>query len=125
MIKEIIDYNKNKYTHYNNLINLPKDVFDKNKNMFFCTFESFIDDFEFQINQLEEFIGIDIVCEKYPKINTTLNDWYDEQTSLYNQNLAIFDKWEDFIYDYCISIHEWEKLSEYMNIDLISLYNIS
>jgi len=123
-IKEIMDYNKHKYTHYYNLINLPKDVFDKDKNIFFCTFEDFIDDYEKQITKLEEFLNISITGKEYPKLNSTMFEWYANQTSTYEINVKIFEKYKDFIYDYCIDYDVWEKLSDYIDIDLIDKYGV-
>lgn len=124
MVKEIMDYNKQKYTHYYNLINLPKDVFDFNKNIMFCTFEDFINDQNNQFERLESFLDIKLESKDYPELNSTQFEWYSENTSSYERNVKEFDKWKDFIYNYCINYEEWEKLCQLTNIDFITKYNI-
>lgn len=121
---EVIEYNKQKYTHHYNLINLPKDVFVPKKNILFTTFENFISDTDKEFERVSDFIGVDIQHTGYPKENNTEFEWYAEQTSTYNENLILFEKYKDVIYDHCINLNEWDELSEMMGIDLINLYNI-
>jgi len=124
IVREIMDYNKHKYLHHHNLINLPTDVFTKSENIHFCTFEGFIEDLPKQIKSLEKFLGMPICAEEYPRMNSTLFEWYAEQTDQYERNLEAFQKWESYIYNYCIDYPEWKSLSEVMGIDLIALYDI-
>lgn len=123
-VAEIMDYNKQKYTHLTNISNLPKDVFDLDKNVYFCTFENFISDTENEFNKLGKFLEIDINAKEYPRENCTEFEWYAEQTTTYKRNLELFEKYKDYIYSTWVKKEEWEKLSELTKIDFISLYNI-
>jgi len=123
MVKEIMDYNKQKYIHYDVISNLPKDVFHKD-NTLFCTFEDFIDDTNNQFNRLEEFLDISLNSHEYPRVNSTRFEWYANSTTEYEYNTQQFEKFKDFIYDYCIDKEVWRKLSEITGIDFISKYNI-
>lgn len=124
LVIEIMDFNMQKYTHMDNLDSLPHDVFDPKKNMHFCTFEGFVKDLPTQVKRLETFLDMPIDATEYPRMNSTLFEWYAGQTDTYEENSKLFEKWESFIYGYCIDYSKWEKLSEYMGIDLINLYNI-
>jgi hypothetical protein len=121
---EVIEYNKQKYTHYHNITNLPKDVFDPRKNILFTTFENFITDTDKEFDKVSNFINIDIKHDGYPRENSTQFEWYSEQTSTYKENLVLFEKYKELIYDHCIDISEWAALSDIMEIDLIKQYNI-
>lgn len=123
-VLEIMDYNVQKYTHLKNIINLPKDVFDISKNVHFCTFESFKDDTENEFKKLESFLEISLDAKIYPKKNSTAQDWYASQADTYEQNVKLFEKWKDFIYEIFVSKTDYEQLSEITGIDFISLYNI-
>ena len=123
-VQEIMDYNKQKYTNYHNLINLPKDVFDFKKNMFFCTFEDFVNDTNNQFDRLEDFLDIELNTREYPKLNSTRFEWYAEQTTTYERNIKLFEKYKDFIYSTWVQKEEYQKLSELTGIDFINLYGI-
>jgi hypothetical protein len=123
-VLEIMNYNKQKYTHFYNISNLPKDVFDVNENILFCTFEDFINDTTNQFKKVENFIDTKIIVDSYPRENNTEFEWYAEQTTTYQRNLKLFEKYQDFIYNECVKLEEWEKLSELTKIDLISKYGI-
>lgn len=123
-VKEIMDFNEQKWTHWENLQALPKDVFYKDKNMHFCTFEDFIEDLDTAIGRVEDFLGMEINAEEYPRMNGTLFEWYANQTEDYEANVKRFHEWEDFIYSYCIDLDNWESLCEYTGIDLISKYDL-
>lgn len=121
---EIMDYNKQKYTNFHNITRLPNDVFNLDKNMFFCTFEDFVDDTNNQFDRLEEFLDIELNTREYPKLNSTKFEWYAEQTSTYERNLQLFEKYKDFIYGMWINKREYELLSDMTGIDLIQKYGI-
>jgi len=123
MIIDIIDHNKQKYTHNHNLINLPQDVFLRGRNMYFCAFEDFISDFDRSRSGLEEFIGVKITATEMPHMNDT-HEWYGDNDELYQRNLALFNEWKDYLFEYCVVKSEWEKLSEYTEIDFVSKYSI-
>ena len=121
---EIMNYNSQKYTNYHNLMTLPKDVFDFDKNMFFCTFEDFINDTNNQFDRLEDFLDIELNTREYPKLNSTRFEWYAEQTATYERNLELFKKYKDFIFETWVQKDEYQKLSELTGLDLINLYGI-
>ena len=123
-VAKIMDYNKQKYTHYENIINLPQDVFQIGNNVHFCTFESFKDNTEQEFRRLESFLDIELDVTEYPHKNTTEYEWYAEQTSTYKRNLELFEKYKEYIYSICINKQHYERLSELTNIDFISLYDI-
>ena len=124
LVMEIMDYNKQKYTHLDNINALPTDVFDPKKNMHFCTFEGFRDDLSLNVAKLEVFLNTEINASEYPRMNGTLFEWYANQTETYEENSRLFDKWESFIFEYCIDYTKWEKLSDYFESDLLTLYGI-
>ncbi len=123
-VAEIMDYNKQKYTNLHNLENLPKDVFDFKKNIFFCTFEDFVNDTSNQFDKLEDFLDVKLNTREYPKLNSTRFEWYAEQTSTYERNLELFEKYKDFIYSTWVNKDEYLKLSELTGIDLVGKYKI-
>ena len=120
----VIDYNKQKYDHYNNLIALDKQVFDFQKNVYFCTFEDFKDNTKESFSNLGQFLNIELNYNTLPRLNGTKQDWYPNREEEYIINQKLFDKYKDFIYNHCINYIEWEKLSEMTQIDFINLYNI-
>ena len=124
LVMEIMDYNKAKYTHYDNLMALPKDVFDPTKNMFFCTFEGFVQDLQESLARLSGFLEMEIQTDEYPQLNSTFFEWYAGKLDAYEENVALFEQWKDFIYAYCIDPVKWEKLCEYTGIDFINLYSL-
>lgn len=123
-VLQIMDYNKQKYTHYHNIKNLPMDVFDMKTNVHVCTFEGFTENTATEFSRLEHFLDMELDVKEYPHKNKTEYEWYSEQTSTYKRNLELFEKYKDFIYKQYIDVHEYEKLSELTGIDFISLYNI-
>jgi hypothetical protein len=123
-VRNIMDYNKQKYTHYQNIIDLPADVFKLGENLRFFTFEDFIDTPRIQFDKLEEFLDIKIDEDIYPKENATLTDWYAGKEHIFKRNEDLFDKWKDFIYDYCIKYEEWSKLCDLTGFDLLTRYDI-
>jgi hypothetical protein len=124
MVREIMDFNSQKYTHYDNLIHLPKDVFDFKVNVHFCSFEDFIEDLKKAVAALEEFLLVEIKADTYPQMNSTFFEWYSERVGDYERNVKIFEEWEDFIYDYCINKEDWERFSELSGVDYITKYNL-
>lgn len=123
-VLEVMEYNKQKFTHFHNITTLPKDVFDTKKNIHFCTFESIRENTEHEFKRLEQFLDIDLDVTDYPRKNSTEYEWYAEQTTTYKRNLELFEKYKELIYERYINKEEYEKLSYITGIDFISLYGI-
>jgi len=121
-IDSIMSINKHKYLHYHVLSNLPKDVFDKDRNMFFCSFEDVKNNEEVELHKLENFIGIKFNSYTLPHLNKTESRY--NNFDLYKKALNIFNEYKDMIYSKYINYDEWEWLCNYTNIDFISKYNI-
>jgi hypothetical protein len=121
---EVMDYNKQKYTHLYNIKNLPKDVFEPSKNVLFTTFEDFITDTEGEFARVSEFLDSPISHKGYPRENTTEFEWYAGQTTTYAKNSKLFEKYKDVIFDHCVSASEWEELSGITGIDFLTKYRI-
>lgn len=121
---EVLNYNRQKVMHLENIKALPPDVFDLRKNVYFCTFENMKENTKEEFGHLERFLGVPLNHLEYPHVNRTYCDWYAENTKLYEQNLSLFEKHKEFIYDHFVKKEEWEELSEIIGIDLVSLYGI-
>jgi hypothetical protein len=124
MVKLVIDYNKQKYSHYQNIMALDKNVFDLNVNTYFCTFEDFKSRTSESFKDLGNFIGLDLNIDTLPRLNGTKEDWYEGKNKEYEFNKKLFDEYENLIYNYCIDYDEWYKLSEIADIDFLGMYGI-
>lgn len=123
-VLEILAYNEQKFTHFQNLTNLPGDVFKQGRNLYLCTFESFVTDSEKAFAGLESFLDLNLGINALPRDNETLSDWYFGDEALLKRNAAVFDKYSDLIYSKYINRLEFERLSEMFGVDLISLYGV-
>ena len=123
-VMEVLAFNEQKFTHYDNLMALPQDVFMLGRNLHLCTFESFVTDPVAAFSSLEGFLGLDLGITELPHDNETLADWYCGDEDLLARNSAVFDKYRDLIFDKYVKKSEFERLSEMFGTDLIALYGI-
>lgn len=123
-VMEVLAYNEQKFTHYQNLTTLPKDVFKLGTNLHLCTFESFVADAPAAFGRLSEFLDTDLGITELPRDNETLGDWYYGDEDLLQKNSAVFDKYSDLIYSKYVSKAEFERLSEMFGVDLVALYGV-
>lgn len=123
-VMEVLDYNSQKVRHLENIQNLPPDVFDIKRNVHFCTFEDVRADTKREFDKLEQFLDIELDYNEYPHVNKTYYDWYADNTDKYEANVALFEKHKDFIFDHYVNRAEYERLSEIVGIDLVTLYEI-
>lgn len=123
-ILNVLEYNEQKFTHFENIQSLPNDVFDPNRNMFFCTFEDFKADTTKELARLSRFIGVEITVSDYPHLNKTAADWYQGNTEKYDTYQKVFNKFSDVIYNKYIDISKYERLCDITGIDLIEKYKL-
>lgn len=123
-VLEVLAYNEQKFTHYQNLAGLPSDVFQIGRNVHLCTFESFVADAGAAFGRLDEFLGLDLGITTLPRDNETLGDWYYGDEELLEKNSRVFDKYSDLIYSKYVKKAEFERLSEMFGVDLVALYGV-
>lgn len=123
-VMEVLAYNEQKFTHFDNLTALPQDVFKAGRNLHLCTFESFVTDAPGAFRRLDEFLGLDLGITTLPRDNETLGDWYYGDEELLEKNSRVFDKYSDLIFAKYVKKAEFERLSEMFGVDLVALYGV-